>query len=48
MGRLILKQKSDVFCRGISRDAPRFYVEPAMDPRIKNAGGHPPALDCPP
>ena len=23
---------------------PRFYVELALDPGIKNAGGHPPAL----
>lgn len=23
---------------------PRFYVEPALDSGIKNAGGHPPAL----
>lgn len=32
---------------GISRDAPRFYVELALDPGIKNAGGHPPALGGP-
>lgn len=36
------------FAVGTSRDAPPvFYVEPAMDPRIKNAGGHPPALGGP-
>lgn len=26
---------------------PRFYVELALDPGIKNAGGHPPALGGP-
>ena len=25
-------------------DAPCFYIEPALDSGIKNAGGHPPAL----
>ena len=33
------------FARGHLWGCPsRFYVELALDPRIKNAGGHPPAL----
>lgn len=28
----------------LSKGRPLFYVEPALDPGIKNAGGHSPAL----